>query len=75
MSEMETRLRRMRYRLNRQGMLELDAWLSPLLEADMNDLQVVAAIELLLASEQPELQAMMMGEREIPEALERWLCR
>ena len=75
MTEPEIQIRRMRYRLNRQGMLELDAWLSPLLDADTSDAKVVAAIEMLLQCEAPQLQMMMMGKIEIPEALEEWLCR
>ncbi|ATX82231.1 Succinate dehydrogenase flavin-adding protein, antitoxin component of the CptAB toxin-antitoxin module [Mariprofundus ferrinatatus] len=75
MGETELKLRRMRYRLNRQGMLELDAWLSPLLEAETDDVRVLDAIEMLLKCEPPELQNMMAGRSEIPKALERWLCR
>ncbi|NWF39179.1 succinate dehydrogenase assembly factor 2 [Mariprofundus sp. NF] len=75
MTEPEILIRRMRYRLNRQGMLELDAWLSPLLDADMQDTGVVSAIELLLQCEAPELQMMMTGETEVPKVLEKWLCR
>ncbi|ATX79383.1 Succinate dehydrogenase flavin-adding protein, antitoxin component of the CptAB toxin-antitoxin module [Mariprofundus aestuarium] len=71
----EVNLRRMRYRLNRQGMLELDAWLSPLLDANTEDEKVASAIETLLQCEAPQLQSMMMGQCEIPEALEKWLCR
>ena len=67
--QLDRRVRRLRYRLNRQGMLELDAWLAPLLHADMNDPELVAAIELLLGCEPPELQAMMLGELPVPAAL------
>jgi len=65
----EWRMRRLRYRLNRQGMLELDAWLAPLLQADFTDVALVEAVEQLLACEPPELQAMMQGQRELPEPL------
>jgi len=75
MNESELDIRRMRYRLNRQGMLELDAWLTPLQHADMQNTAVASAIELLLQCEAPELQMMMTGEAEIPKVLERWLCR
>lgn len=75
MKDTEVKLRRMRYRLNRQGMLELDAWLSPLLDANPADEKVMSAIEILLQCEAPQLQAMMMGQCEIPEPLEKWLCR
>jgi len=73
MRESELDIRRMRYRLNRQGMLELDAWLTPLLEADFSQSEVVEAVEILLQYEPPELQAMMIGETAMPEILEKWL--
>ncbi|RLL55964.1 succinate dehydrogenase assembly factor 2 [Mariprofundus sp. EBB-1] len=69
----EIAVRRLRYRLNRQGMLELDAWLSPLLHADFDDDGVMDAINLLLQCEPPELQAMMRGEKDVPECLKIWL--
>ena len=75
MNESEVNVRRLRYRLKRQGMLELDAWLSPLLEIDAGDEKVVSAIEALLQCEAPQLQLMMTGDAEIPEVLKRWLCR
>ncbi len=65
----------MRYRLSRQGMLELDAWLSPLLDADMRSDGVMAAIDGLLACEATELQAMMYGDKPAPEALRELLSR
>ncbi|TLS65974.1 succinate dehydrogenase assembly factor 2 [Mariprofundus erugo] len=76
MNESELRVRRLRYRLNRQGMLELDAWLARLLQADFNDADTVGAIESLLECEPPHLQAMMQGDVRVPEALAGWLaCR
>jgi succinate dehydrogenase flavin-adding protein (antitoxin of CptAB toxin-antitoxin module) len=54
-------------------MLELDAWLAPLLHADLDNLELVSAIELLLNCEQPELQAMMLGELPVPAGLEVFL--
>ncbi len=75
MSESEIAIRRLRYRLNRQGMLELDAWLSPLLEADFAADGVWAAIDILLQCEPPELQAMMHGEKVVPECLKIWLSK
>jgi len=76
MSESEMNVRRLRYRLSRQGMLELDTWLSPLLQqAGTDDENVVSAIELLLQCEAPQLQLMMAGDAEVPEVLKRWLCR
>ena len=65
----EWRVRRLRYRLNRQGMLELDAWLAPLLQADFTDVAVVEAVERLLACEPPQLQAMMQGQCAVPAPL------
>ncbi|PIW51374.1 MAG: succinate dehydrogenase assembly factor 2 [Zetaproteobacteria bacterium CG12_big_fil_rev_8_21_14_0_65_54_13] len=73
MQESELAIRRLRYRLNRQGMLELDAWLAGLLDADMDRAGVVDAIESLLACEPPDLQAMMHGESPLPEVLRPWL--
>ncbi|MDQ6997191.1 MAG: succinate dehydrogenase assembly factor 2 [Mariprofundus sp.] len=69
----EIAIRRLRYRLNRQGMLELDAWLSPLLYANFDVDGVMDAINLLLQCEPPELQAMMHGEKDVPECLKIWL--
>jgi len=71
----EWRVRRLRYRLNRQGMLELDAWLAPLLQADFTDTVLVAAVEQLLACEPPELQAMLQGRDPLPAPLAPLLCR
>jgi succinate dehydrogenase flavin-adding protein (antitoxin of CptAB toxin-antitoxin module) len=71
--QLDLRIRRLRYRLNRQGMLELDAWLTPLLHADIDDPELVAAIELLLNCEPPELQAMMLGELPVPAGLGAFL--
>jgi len=73
MQKSELAIRRMRYRLNRQGMLELDAWLSSLQEADLKEPGVSAAVDALLQYEAPELQAMMHGEKEIPACLRPWL--
>ena len=73
MNNAELNIRRMRYRLNRQGMLELDAWLEPLLRADFESPEVAQAVELLLQCEPPQLQAMMAGTDDIPEALQCWL--
>ena len=67
------KVRRLRYRLNRQGMLELEAWLAPLLHADMDDAELVSAIELLLSCEPPDLQAMMLGDLPVPASLEAFL--
>lgn len=63
----------MRYRLNRQGMLELDAWLAPLLQGDFHDRVFVTAIHELLDCEPPELLAMMRGEAPLPTILQATL--
>jgi len=73
MHESELAIRRMRYRINRQGMLELDAWLGRLQAADLQRDGVIAAIDALLLCEVPELQAMMHGQTEVPECLKAWL--
>jgi len=73
MDEAELLLRRMRYRLNRQGMLELDAWLTKLFDADFGEPDIAAAVSDLLHHEAPELQAMMHGEIPIPNVLRPWL--
>jgi len=73
MHESDIAIRRLCYRLNRQGMLELDAWLSGLQKADLNAPGVMTAIETLLQYEAPELQRMMHGEQEIPDCLRTWL--
>jgi len=69
----EIDIRRLRYRLNRQGMLELDAWLSPLLRIDFEADGVMDAMNQLLQCEPPELQAMMNGEKNVPECFKAWL--
>jgi succinate dehydrogenase flavin-adding protein (antitoxin of CptAB toxin-antitoxin module) len=71
--QLDMKVRRLRYRLNRQGMLELDAWLAPLLNADMDDQELVSEIELLLSCEPPDLQAMMLGELPVPAGLGAFL--
>jgi len=72
--DLESEVRRLRYRLKRQGMLELDAWLSCLDAVVLSeDKDVVMAVSQLLACEPPELQAMMHGDKSLPEILESWL--
>jgi len=73
MDDAELQMRKMRYRLNRQGMLELDAWLAPILNADFNDSEIVEAVQVLLDCEAPELQRMMHGELAVPDTLKQWL--
>ena len=63
-------VKRLRYRLKRQGMLELDEWLAPLdarLEAARPE--VLAAIARLLEQEPAELLAVMQGKRMPPVCL------
>ncbi len=70
----EQLIRRLQYRLQRQGMLELDAWLTPLLTAvATKDSAVLAATKKLLTYEVPDLLAMQAGSLAIPKALEPWL--
>jgi antitoxin CptB len=73
---MEDKIRRLRYRLNRQGMLELDEWLAPLEKALLSgDSEIIAQIEVIIATDTPELLAMMHGEIPLPELLRPWLER
>jgi len=72
----ESDIRRLRYRLNRQGMLELDEWLAPLGKAlAEGDAETVALVEAMIATDTPELLAMMHGEIPLPELLKPWLER
>jgi antitoxin CptB len=73
---MENEIRRLRYRLNRQGMLELDEWLAPLGKAlAEGDGETVALVEAMIATDTPELLAMMHGEIPLPDGLRPWLER
>jgi antitoxin CptB len=70
----DVQLRRLCYRLRRQGMLELDAWLEPLVtQLSHGDSTLVEAAKGLLTEEPPVLLAMMRGERPLPDALAPWL--
>ena len=72
----ENEIRKLRYRLNRQGMLELDAWLAPLETVlEQGDGETVALVEVIVATDTPELLAMMHGEIPLPELLRPWLER
>ncbi len=67
-------IRALRYRLKRQGMLELDVWLSKLdIVLESEGVEEIEAIKILIREEAPVLQAMMRGEKEVPECLEVWL--
>jgi len=73
---MDSDVRRLRYRLNRQGMLELDAWLAPLEKAlTEGDSETVAQVEAMIAADTPDLLAMMHGEILLPERLRAYLER
>jgi len=70
----EQLMRQLQYRLRRQGMLELDAWLAPLfLAVDTGNTDVLAAIKKILMYEVPDLLAMQAGNLAIPEVLKPWL--
>ncbi|MDX8390279.1 MAG: succinate dehydrogenase assembly factor 2 [Mariprofundaceae bacterium] len=67
-------VRRLRYRLQRQGMLELDAWLAPLANAlNDADTSLLQEIQGLLSLEPPKLLAVMHGEEPLPSQLKIWL--
>jgi len=75
-NETEINIRKLRYRLKRQGMLELDTWLSrlePALEYRDEDLNI--ALTQFMRCEPTELLAMMQGRHPVPEALHPWLDR
>lgn len=72
--DIEVNIRKLRYRLKRQGMLELDVWLSRLEPAlESGDPAVGGAIMQMMGCEIPELVAMMHGERSVPSVLITWL--
>ncbi len=76
MDDTEVNIRKLRYRLKRQGMLELDTWLSCLEPVLGNhDEEFSSALDGLLNCEQDELLAMMQGRCSVPEALRPWLAR
>jgi len=74
--EAEREIRKLRYRLKRQGMLELDTWLSrlePVLEN--RDEELNTALMQFMRCEPTELLAMMQGSQPLPEVLRPWLKR
>ncbi len=76
MDKIELNIRKLRYRLKRQGMLELDTWLSrlePTLEK--HDEELSFAMVKLMNCEPTELLAMMQGNQPVPELLRPWLGR
>jgi len=67
-------LRRLRYRLKRLGMLELEEWLARLEPAlSRGDGPVIQAAQQLMDMETPQLVAMMHAETPLPEVLRPWL--
>jgi succinate dehydrogenase flavin-adding protein (antitoxin of CptAB toxin-antitoxin module) len=67
-------IRRLRYRMRRQGMLELDEWLASLEQAlESGDREVILKVETIIAADTPELLAMMHGEIALPKELRPWL--
>lgn len=73
----EVDVRRLRYRMRRQGMLELDEWLTPLEKALESSLQegdgeIISQIEAMVAADTPELLAMMHGDIPLPEGVRPW---
>jgi len=74
MNRVDINIRKLRYRLKRQGMLELDTWLSHLEPAlESYDEELNNALEQLMDSGQDDLLAMMQGRCSIPEVLRPWL--
>jgi len=72
--DVEVNIRKLRYRLKRQGMLELDVWLSRLEPAlEDGNADVRGAIMRMMECEIPELVAMMHGERSVSSELRSWL--
>jgi len=64
------RVRLLRYRLGRQGMLEIDEWLAPLEPLlESADGEMLTAIAGLLELETAELLDMMHGRRPLPRRL------
>lgn len=67
-------LRRLRYRLKRLGMLELEAWLARIEPAlGGGEAKVIEAVAALMEMETVTLLAMMHAELPVPEALLPWL--
>jgi len=70
----EVLMRKLQYRLKRQGVLELDAWLLPLHQAlQLGNPDVIQAVEMLLNYENPELLSILSGKKNMPEELKPWL--
>jgi len=71
--DQSVRLRSALYRLRRQGMLELEAWLQPLARAMLEHVEIQSDVEALLALEVPELEYMMHHRAAIPVSLRVFL--
>lgn len=71
--ELFLEIRKLKYRLQRQGMLELDVWLGSLMQADFSDQEVFRTVSQIIDSEVPELLRMQTGEVSVPEVLKPWL--
>jgi succinate dehydrogenase flavin-adding protein (antitoxin of CptAB toxin-antitoxin module) len=67
-------IRKLKHRLQRQGTLELQLWLAPLIQAlESHDENVIGLVEQILIWEVPELIAMQTGQKPIPKELQPWL--
>jgi len=74
MDEMDVNIRKLRYRFKRQGMLELDTWLSRLEPAlESGDVELNIVLMQFMQCEPVELLAMMQGNQPVPELLRPWL--
>ncbi|OIQ01804.1 MAG: hypothetical protein AUK36_08750 [Zetaproteobacteria bacterium CG2_30_59_37] len=72
--EQALQLRRLRYRLQRLGMLELEEWLGRLEPAiSRGDPPVIEAAQQLMQMQTPQLLAMMHDELQLPDVLRPWL--
>jgi len=68
------KLRKIRYRISRLGMLELEAWLEKLQPALLaGDAVVMDEVLQLLELDTAVLIAMMHGEQPVPAGLKAWL--
>ncbi|MDQ6987960.1 MAG: succinate dehydrogenase assembly factor 2 [Mariprofundaceae bacterium] len=68
-------LRKIRYRIRRLGMLELEVWLARLQPALADgDAVIFKATLQLLELETPVLVCMMNGEQPVPAPLRAWLA-
>jgi len=74
MSDDKVHIRRLQHRLQRQGTIELQLWLSPLVGAlETEEPSVIKLVEQILMWEVPELIAMQTGKKPIPKELKPWL--